>query len=44
MGVFLLSVVLVLVSCFRALNTYNEDFGPKHVKFVVEWDPKIKDR
>lgn len=28
----------------RAINTYNEGFGPKHVKFIVEWDPKIKER
>ncbi|KAH3860654.1 ubiquitin carboxyl-terminal hydrolase 31-like [Dreissena polymorpha] len=26
----------------RALSTYDAKFGPAHVKFVVEWDPRMK--
>lgn len=28
----------------RALSVYNEDYGPTHVKFVIEWDPEMKRR
>jgi hypothetical protein len=36
---FLISV------CFcRALSIYNDDYGPTHIKFVIEWDPEMKKR
>ncbi|KAL4240330.1 Ubiquitin carboxyl-terminal hydrolase 31 [Mactra antiquata] len=26
----------------KALSIYDEDYGPSHVKFVIEWDPEMK--
>ncbi|XP_060595230.1 ubiquitin carboxyl-terminal hydrolase 31-like isoform X2 [Ruditapes philippinarum] len=28
----------------RALSIYNDDYGPTHIKFVIEWDPEMKKR